>query len=162
MPEIDGICLEGFSEPVTIDELRRTRYVGIPDTPGTYLVIRASEITPRFLVKSTGGWFKRKDPSYSPEVVPKSWIEGAHIVYVGMTRARKGLRGRLRQYFDFGCGKNIGHRGGRLLWHLEDSANLLVCWRTCSAAEADLAETEAIVQFKATHGGARPFANRNK
>lgn len=74
MAEIDGICLSGFAEPVTIDELRRTRYADIPNTPGIYLIINASGCAPRFLVKSTGGWFKPKDPSYSPEVVRKSWI----------------------------------------------------------------------------------------
>lgn len=84
MAEIDGICLNGFSEPVTIDELRRTRYADIPNTPGIYLIINASGGAPRFLVKSTGGWFKRKDPSYSPDVVKKSWIEGARVVYVGI------------------------------------------------------------------------------
>jgi hypothetical protein len=146
----------------SLGELRRTRYADIPNSPGIYLIINASCSAPRFLVKSTGGWFKRKDPSYSPDIVLKSWIEGAHVVYVGMTRARNGLRGRLCQYFDFDSGKNIGHRGGRLLWHLEDSGDLLVRWRTCSAAEADPAETAAITQFKAIYDGRRPFANRNK
>jgi hypothetical protein len=58
--------------------------------------------------------------------------------------------------------KAIGHRGGRLLWHLKDSGDLLVRWRTCAAGEADSAETAAIACFKEAHDGRRPFANRNK
>jgi hypothetical protein len=62
---------------------------------------------------------------------------------------------------DFGFGKCVGHRGGRLLWHLEDSEKLLVRWRTCSAVEADQDETNAIASFKKVYG-TRPYANRNK
>jgi hypothetical protein len=162
LPHIDGICMEGFTEPVTIDELRRTRYSVVPNSPGIYLILSASDSRPGFLAVSTGGWFKRKDPSYPSETVCGNWIEGARVVYIGMTRARKGLRGRLRQFFDFGSGKAVGHRGGRLLWHLADSGNLIIRWRTCSANEADAAETAAIACFKAAFSGRRPFANMNK
>jgi hypothetical protein len=159
---IDGICLEGLSAPVTIAELRRTHYGGIPNSPGVYLILQASDTAPRFLAKSTGGWFKRKDSGYPPEVVRENWIKGARVVYVGMMRARKGLRGRLRQFFDFGSGMAVGHRGGRLLWHLEDSDSLLVRWRTCAAEEAYANETTAIASFKALYGGRRSYANMAK
>ncbi len=56
----------------------------------------------------------------------------------------------------------VGHRGGRLLWHLEDSENLLVRWRTCSADEADRAETDAIKSFKEVNCDRLPYANMNK
>jgi len=46
-------------------------------------------------------------------------------MYVGKAAGQKGLKGRLRQLIDFGFGKCIGHRGGRLLWHLEDSENFV-------------------------------------
>lgn len=158
----DGVCLEGFSDPITIEELRRTRYFGVPKTPGVDLVMQTSNSAPRFLANSTGGWFKRKDPSYHTSVVHENWVDGARVIYVGMTRARKGLRGRLCQFFDFGAGKPVGHRGGRLLWHLENSGQLLVRWKMCGANEADTAETAAIAGFKAVYGGKRPFANMNK
>ena len=162
MPSLDGICLDGFSEPITIDELRRTRYAGLPEIPGIYVIIRSSDRRPRFLLNSTGGWFKGKDPSYPYEVVCDSWVEAAHVMYVGMTKARKGLKSRLGAFFDFGSGKRRGHRGGRLLWHLEDSEKLLVRWRTCPGVEAYPSETAAIARFKAVYNGKRPYANRNK
>ena len=162
LSRIDGICLEGFSEPVTIDELRRTRCSGILKSPGIYLIVRTSDRRPRFLVQSTGGWFKGKDPSYPLEVVRANWIQGAHVVYVGKGAGRKGLKGRLCQLLDFGFGKPVGHRGGRLLWHLRDSRELLVRWRTCLAKEADRAETEAIARFKVVYDDKRPYANMAK
>jgi hypothetical protein len=162
MSRIDGICLDGFSEPVTIHELRRTRCSGIPNNPGIYLIVRTSDCRPRFLAKSAGGWFKGKDPSYPRKLVLANWVESAHVLYVGMTAARKGLKGRLRCFFDFGFGKRVGHRGGRVLWHLRDSGDLLVRWRTCPAVEADQAETDTIASFKAVYDGKRPFANMNK
>jgi hypothetical protein len=99
---IDGICMDSFSEPVAIEELRRTRYIGIPESPGVYVIVRVADGRSSFLAASSGGWFKGKDPSYPLGVASESWVEGARVLYVGMTRARKGLKGRLRQFFDFG------------------------------------------------------------
>ena len=158
-PIIDGISLDGFSEPISIDELRQTRCGKVPEKSGIYMIIRPSDSAPRFLRKSTGGLFKALDPSYPLKVVHENWVDGAHVMYVGMTAADGGLRSRLCQFFDFGAGKRVGHRGGRLLWHLVDSPELLVRWRTCAASKADAAETAAIASFKSVHDGRRPFAN---
>jgi type I restriction enzyme S subunit len=154
---IDGISLDGFSEPITIDELRQTRCAKVPGKSGIYVVIRPSDSAPHFLRKSTGGWFKGLDPSYPLAVVHENWVESAHVMYVGMTAADGGLKSRLGQFFDFGAGKIVGHRGGRLLWHLEDSGKLQVRWRTCAASKAESAEDAAIASFKSLHHG-RPFA----
>jgi hypothetical protein len=96
------------------------------------------------------------------DIVEAKWVGGARILYIGKAAGQKGLKGRLRQLIDFGIGKPVGHRGGRLLWHLEDSDDLLVRWRICTADEADRAETTAIADFKRSHRGMRPFANMNK
>jgi len=159
---IDGISLDGFSKPVLINGLLRTRSAGAPENSGIYLIIRPSISEPHFLRKSTGGWFKGLDPSYPLKVVHENWVEGAHVMYVGMTAAEGGLRSRLCRFFDFGAGKRVGHRGGRLLWHLEDSGKFLVRWQICSASKADSNETTAITNFKSVHGGRRPFANMTK
>jgi hypothetical protein len=159
---IDGIRLDGFSEPITIGELRDTGCSVVPPSPGIYLIVRSSECTPEFLPKSTGGWFKDKDPSYPHNMVQENWVEEARVIYVGMTKAQKGLKGRLCCFFDFGQGKRVGHRGGRMLWHLPNSEKLLVRWRTYPEGEAYSAETDAIVAFKAVYGGRRPFANMTK
>ena len=158
---IDQVLVVGFSKPETIAELFRTRCDGVPDSAGIYLIERTSDNTPRYIT-STGGRFKGKDPNYSREVFESNWVTGAHIVYVGKAAGKKGLRRRLNQLIDFGCGKPTGHRGGRLLWHLEDNQNLLVRWREHPKDEADRAESAAIAIFKKSHQGMRPFANMNK
>jgi hypothetical protein len=162
MSTVDGNCLDDFSGPVTIDELRRARYVGLPRKSGVYVITRTSKTEPRFLLTSTGGWFKGLDPSCPPNIVSENWVEGAQTIYIGMTASEGGLKSRLCAFFDFGSGKRRGHRGGRLLWHLEDSGSLLVWWKECSAVEADSTETAAIVRFKAVYEGRRPYANMNK
>jgi hypothetical protein len=84
------------------------------------------------------------------------------MFYIGKAAGKKGLKGRLRQLIDFGNGRPVGHRGGSLLWHLQDSEELLVRWRTCTADEADRAKTTAIDDFRRSHRGMRPIANMNK
>jgi hypothetical protein len=162
LKNLDGICLDSFSEPISIGALRKSRCSGVPREPGVYVILRASDRMPEFLRKSRGGWFKGKDPSVPLDEVRTQWVKGAHVVYVGKAAGRKGLNRRVCQLVDFGSGKAVGHRGGRLLWHLPQSEKLLVRWRTCPGTEADQAETNAIGSFKAVYEGKRPFANMLK
>jgi hypothetical protein len=159
---IDQVSIAGFSEPMSIAELRRTRCESVPRRTGVYLIERDAESAPKFGVLSTGGWFNGLDPNCPLDMIQAKWVAGAHIIYVGKAAGQVGLRRRLRQLIDFGCGKPVAHRGGRLLWHLQDSDELLVRWRTCPQNEADRAETTAIGDFKKSHRGMRPFANMNK
>jgi hypothetical protein len=159
---IDQISIAGFSDPTTVAELRMTRCANVPSHTGIYLIERDAEGAPKFRIPSTGGWFNGLDPDYPPDIIQANWVVGGHIVYVGKAAGLVGLRRRLRQFIDFGCGKPVPHRGGRLLWHLQDSDELLVRWRTCAPHEAERAETTAITDFKRSHRGLRPFANMNK
>ncbi len=161
MKFIDHICIDGFSDPVTIAELFRTSCAKVPMDTGIYLIECISGQKPGYF-PSTGGKFKGKDPNYSEDVFLSNWVDGANIVYIGKAAGKKGLQQRLKQLIDFGYGKPKGHRGGRLLWHLEDSKDLLVRWITCEAYKAGHAETTAIKTFKETHEGRRPFANMTK
>jgi hypothetical protein len=156
---IDGISLEGFSKLVSVGILRETRCSGVPENSGIYLVLRTSDCLPKFLEKSTGGAFKRKDPTCPSEFVCENWVESAHVVYIGKSSGRKGLRRRLDDLIAFGYGEAVGHWGGRLLWHLPDKENLLVRWRICAVDEADWAETKAIADFRSVYHGRRPYAN---
>ncbi|WP_067867601.1 hypothetical protein [Nocardia vermiculata] len=55
------------------------------------------------------------------------------------------------------CGHTVGHTGGRYIWQLADSPELLVAWR--EESDASMLEQSMIQSFKAMHGGRRPFAN---
>lgn len=160
--KIDGISLDGFSEATEIGALWKTRCWTVPRDCGVYLIIRDSESTPEFLPESTGGRFKKREPTCVAQFVRDNWIEGARVVYVGKASGRKGLNRRLYDLVSFGYGQPIGHWGGRLLWHLPEKEKLLVRWRICRAEDADAAETIAIGDFKSMYGGRRPYANLMK
>jgi len=163
VPEIvDGISLEGFSGPLSVGALREARCSCVPAEFGIYVIIRTSDDTPKFLAESSGGRFKKKDPTCCPEFVRANWVQGAHVVYVGKAAGRQGLRRRLHDLIAFGYGEVVGHWGGRLLWHLPEKEKLLVRWQICSSQQADTAETQAIGKFKSIHGGRRPYANLRK
>jgi len=52
MSSIDGVCLDGFSEPVTIHDLRRIRCASNPKGPGICVVSMSSEWQPTFILVS--------------------------------------------------------------------------------------------------------------
>jgi hypothetical protein len=54
----------------------------------------------------------------------------------------------------------VGHWGGRYIWQLADSRELLVAWHAISWTEvARDYEKRLLGAFVEMHGGARPFAN---
>lgn len=158
---LDGIDLSELAGGSLLRVLHRTRYAGVPVGCGVYILLRKSSSRPKFRGESKAGWFKNLDPSYPPNVVKEAWVSGAQIVYVGKAAGANGLKQRIRQLVDFGFGKAIGHRGGRLLWHLPDHATLRLHWKRCGRSRADRLETLFINQFRSIYGR-RPFANRAK
>ena len=77
------------------------------------------------------------------------------IVYIGKG---KSLKTRLSSYLRFGEGKFATHWGGRYIWQLKDSRELIVCWKTMNE-DPRVVEEKMIAKFKEEHGGRRPFAN---
>jgi hypothetical protein len=145
---------------VTVHALNEIRYRDIPGKAGVYVAIRNKLYAPTFLHSSGAGWFKKLDPSYPSAIVADAWVPGAQIVYVG--KAGSSLRRRIRELVDFGFGKCIGHRGGRLLWHLKDHRELIIRWQVrLNADDADKQESSLIDSFRNAKGN-RPFANRMK
>jgi hypothetical protein len=146
----------GFTGFVTFDDLRESWLDYVPKTGGVYAVLRVSEQPPAYLTSNPGGRFKERDPSVVVAVLEAKWVASCSVVYVG-----KGdnLQRRLMQYARFGAGEPVGHWGGRYIWQLEDSAELLVAWKRCVEGQtaAEL-EREIIGQFKEPYD-CLPFAN---
>lgn len=157
---------EGFTGWRTWHELRSSDLAEVPCKPGAYVVFRSSTADPVFIHPSPAGWFKGQDPSVSVERLENEWVPDAHVVYIGKAdfhRRRKpieALRERLREFARFGTGEAIGHWGGRLIWQLADSAQLLVAWQDVTwGEEARGYERRLLRRFADLHGGQRPFAN---
>lgn len=160
-----GLEASGFIGFAKVSNLKQSGGCNvIPREIGVYVVVRENPTAPAFLATSIGGHFKGKDPTLPISELVRKWIGGAHVVYIGKaggSDSKATLRSRLKQYMDFGCGKPIGHSGGRMIWQLTDSADLLVAWKAVVDTEPVVVEQQMIDEFVSIYG-AFPFANRRR
>lgn len=128
-----------------------------PTAGGVYIIYRAGELEPAYLDRSPAGTF-RGDPSVGREALDANWVPGARIVYIGKAKHGR-LRSRLNEFVGFGRGGRHRHWGGRLIWQLDLSEELLVAWKTIPIKldPADI-ESRMIAAFRRDYGK-RPFAN---
>jgi predicted DNA-binding transcriptional regulator AlpA len=158
---IDELKKYGFEGFGTIESYQKSKLAELPSVKGVYLVLNLSGNDPVFMEKNSGGHFKGKDPTVEIEILKKKWIQDTIIVYIGQAgaeRSKATLRSRIKQLVAFGNGKPVGHWGGRYLWQLKNSANLVLCWKATPHSDPGEVEHELIRSFIA-HYGALPFAN---
>ena len=156
----DNLKQSGFEGFVTIAQLKSS-LSQIPPKQGVYVIIYPSNKPVCFLEVGPGGHFKDKDPNVPISELEANWVPHTDILYIGKaggTSLNATLQSRLTQYLKFGMGKKIGHWGGRFIWQIKDSDQLIVCWKP-TEREAREVESEMIEQFKQEHDGKRPFAN---
>ncbi len=144
---------EGFIGFKTVSELFDDNSI-LPNAKGGYLVLYIAHDRPLFLTTGSGGHFKHKDPNVSLTELRSNWVNNTIVVYIGKAAS---LKSRLMQYMKFGQGKNIGHYGGRYIWQLKNSQELVVCWKPLDV-DPRLFERNLIEEFVSVFGE-RPFAN---
>lgn len=158
LSRMDGV-LEGLLyEPVST--LQSTDCAGMPDEPGVYYVLQPDSTARVFLEESTGGHYQNRNPTVSVAELQDKWVQSAIVLNIGKAGPTEGctLETRLRAYMRFGRGIPTNHWGGRYIWQLLNSGDLLVCWKATGEANPRGVERKLIQEFKAVYGS-MPFAN---
>lgn len=161
MNEFDASQLAGFCEGMTFASLRASRHRGPDQKPGVYVVVYPFEYPPKFLEAGSGGWFKNRDPNVDIQELWKRWVRSSRLLYVGKAGApgeSVDLRDRISLFSRYGRGSNASHWGGRYIWQVEQSEELIVRWRPTPNEVPRRIERRLIEDFVA-HYGKRPFAN---
>lgn len=157
--EIDSLGLDGMTY---VKSLKETCDV-IPEKPGVYVVLGNYSEMPEFLIKGSGPEFNVKNGvstamNYPVEKLEGKWVDDTWIMYIGKTD--DALRDRISTYIKFGKGKDVPHRGGRAIWQLPDSDELLIGWKIIEGkGKAAATEKEWLKDFKTRHHNQLPFAN---
>ena len=152
--EIENYRKDGFTGFVPVSKLRSAASL-LPDSGGVYIVVRESDNSPEFLANGTGGFFKGKNPNVGLEELESNYVAGSKVVYIGKATS---LKKRVGQLLRFGAGSAVGHWGGRYLWQLADSDNLLIAWKTTPTTDPRAEEIKMLEEFVSRHGKL-PFAN---
>lgn len=144
----------GFEGFIPVSLLKNSASV-LPDVGGVYIAIRNAETKPQFLEVGTGGFFKGKNPNVSLAELDANYVPGSKTVYVGKATS---LRKRVGQLLRFGAGASVGHWGGRYLWQLADSDELLIAWKVTPLEDPREVEVRMLTEF-VNKFGRLPFAN---
>lgn len=163
LEDLETLPLCGFVDHMRVIDLQDS-CDSVQTCKGIYLVARDDLQSVVFLEKSTGGHFKGKDPSVPISKLVQHWLDGPKVLYAGETGSGGSggtLRSRLRLLMNFSLGQPCGHWGGRLLWQLANSKNLLVYWQATPEKEPKAMKTEILGEFKQKYGRL-PFANLKK
>lgn len=156
MFQYDELIAAGFTGFKTVKQMNNGGLSSVTEAQGVYMILYLSSSgeMPKFLPVGTGGFFKGEDPNVSIAELQNNWVEGTPVVYIGKATS---IKKRLYQYMRFGQGKNVGHKGGRYIWQIPNSENLVVCWKP-TKEDSRAVEAGLIQQFVAEFGK-RPFAN---
>lgn len=152
--EIENYKKDGFTGFVPASELRGNTNA-IPEGSGVYIVVRESDKAPMFLAEGTGGFFKGKNPNVSIEELKTNYLADSKVLYIGKATS---LKKRVGQLLRFGAGSAVGHWGGRYLWQLADSDNLLIAWKPTPTIDPRAEEVRMFEEYVSSHGRL-PFAN---
>lgn len=145
--------LRGTGRPVALRELYEQKCRSLPKGPGIYVVRTPEDLKPEFVPHGTGGRFKGKNPNIALEMLRARWIDSARELYIGKA---DNLRARVWKFLRFGHRHPVDHWGGRLIWQIKQTDDLLLDWYEHERPTEE--ETRLLEAFKEKYRRL-PFAN---
>lgn len=127
---------------------------------GIYLIVYEGKDVPQFIDPGCGPkYYKDRIVNVKNDKLKEKWLclgFDKNIIYIGKAGKSNTLKKRLKLYMKFGSGKEDPHYGGRYIWQIKDSDNLLVFWKKSDNPEKE--ESEMLKDFKKEYREL-PFAN---
>lgn len=164
---LDNIKANGFLGFKKMSEVFKDKSA-ISKIKGVYLILYLDNTTPEFLEVGCGPalYKKKTNPNVSIEELKSNWVNDTIVINIGKAgglnqkgvEGKETLKSRLTTYFSFGLGNDVRHYGGRLIWQLKNSKDLVVCWKPTPEQEPRKIENNLVNEFKSIYGQ-RPFAN---
>ena len=152
---IKALKKNGFKGFVSVKDLCNGKGC-IPDKQGVYLVLLPKGSKMDFNIKNPAGIRGGRNPTVSLNELKQNLVSNTVILYIG--KAKK-LNERIHCYLKHGMGSDsAAHWGGRMIWQLRDSQNLLFCWKLSDKVDSFEDERELINSFCEFYKK-RPFAN---
>ena len=128
----------------------------ISQKQGVYLVLMPVGSKLEFIEKNPAGIRGGRNPTVPIIELKKKFVQDTLVLYIGKA---KRLRERIHCYLKHGQGSDsAAHWGGRMIWQLKDSKNLLVCWKISEKVDSFEDERDLINSFCEFYK-MRPFAN---
>ena len=150
-----------LSKLYTIKDLRNGSIKEIPKTSGVYFILMPLDFPLHINSETDGSKLTSKgDPSVYPiekllKKVKHYEMEEplkSHLLYIGSSN---NIKRRINQYIN----PYSNHSGGRDIWQLENSEDLLVSYIECSTEkESEELEHRLLISYKNIYG-TYPFAN---
>ena len=140
-----------IGELMCLDNLLR-----IPQVSGVYVVdTPRNDFMPEISSETTGPeFFKGRSLLYSAEELQKKFMQSDRKrIYIGKAT---NLRQRISHMIRYGMGENIPHRGGRAVWQIMNSRELLFGWCPCENPRG--VEHEMLVAYRLAYN-VYPMAN---
>lgn len=154
---IEEIKKYGFKGFESVKDLREDSS-RIPKKKGVYLVLKPQDMDVGFLETGTGGHTKG-NPNVSRDKLKAKRIEDMLVLYIG--RTGRTLYKRINELLRFGQGESIGHWGGRYLWQINHSEELVICWKEMQDEDPEEIKNRLLLDFESKYSKL-PFANRQR
>ena len=154
--------LKNFKLLGRVKDLKSSNFVWPKDLDnrGVYLIVYEGKDIPQFIIPGCGPKkYQDREVNVSKDELEENWIclgFDRNIIYIGKAGKSNTLKKRLKLYMKFGSGKEAPHYGGRYIWQIKDSNNLLVFWKKSDNPEKE--ESDMLKKFKEKYKEL-PFAN---